>query len=321
MRSTPRGEVLEVPERAPTFKIQDRDDVREIRAKVTGKLLTLDRALEPALPALLALLDVPVDDVAWQALDSPRRRQLTLDALRRLLLREAREQPLLVIFEDLHWIDGETQALLDGLVDSLGSARLLLLVNYRPGYQHAWTSKTYYSQMRLDALPVESAGALLDVLLGDEPGLGPLKQLLVRRGNPFFLEETIRTLVETRAWRESEAGPPSRTRPPAGRGVPLRDRTLSGPRWPAPVDGGPSGPTTRSTGYWERAIASPVVHSTGGHSVPQPPQREMLRSLLLSAGGRRPRDPVRSWAAVLMINAVPPPAPAGMPRRSEAEPR
>jgi class 3 adenylate cyclase/tetratricopeptide (TPR) repeat protein len=181
------------------FKIQDRDDLREIREKVTGKLLTLDRALEPTLPALLALLDVPVNDAAWQALDPGQRRQLTLDAVKRLLLREAREQPLLVIFEDLHWIDSETQALLDGLVESLGSARLLLLVNYRPEYQHAWGSKTSYSQMRLDALPAESAGELLEALLGDEPGLAPLKQLLVKRGNPFFLEETVRTLVETKA--------------------------------------------------------------------------------------------------------------------------
>ena len=181
------------------FKVQDRDDLREIREKVTGKLLTLDRALEPTLPALLALLDVPVDDAAWRTLDPAERRQRTLDAVRRLLLREAREQALLVIFEDLHWIDGETQALLDGLVDSLGSARLLLLVNYRPEYQHPWGSKTSYSQMRLDALPAESAGELLDALLGEDPGLAPLKQLLVKRGNPFFLEETVRTLVETKA--------------------------------------------------------------------------------------------------------------------------
>lgn len=119
--------------------------------------------------------------------------------MRRLLLREAREQPLLLIFEDLHWIDSETQALLDGLVDTLGSARVLLLVNYRPEYQHAWGSKTYYAQLRLDALPAESAAELLDTLLGGEPGLAPLKQLLVKRGNPFFLEETVRTLVETKA--------------------------------------------------------------------------------------------------------------------------
>jgi class 3 adenylate cyclase/tetratricopeptide (TPR) repeat protein len=179
------------------FKIQDRDELREIREKVTGKLLTLDRALEPTLPALLSLLDVPVDDPAWQVLDPGQRRQRTLDAVRRLLLREARERPLLVIFEDLHWIDGETQALLDGLVDSLGSARLHLLVNYRPEYQHAWGGKTTYSQLRLDALPPESAGELLEALLGEDARLAPLKQLLVERGNPFFIEEIVRTLVET----------------------------------------------------------------------------------------------------------------------------
>jgi class 3 adenylate cyclase len=117
------------------FKIQDRDDLRGIREKVTGRLLTLDESLKPTLPALLALLDVPVDDASWRTLDPAGRRQQTLEAVRRLLVREAREQALLVIFEDLHWIDSETQALLDGLVESLGSARLLLLVNYRPEYQ------------------------------------------------------------------------------------------------------------------------------------------------------------------------------------------
>ena len=104
-----------------------------------------------------------------------------------------------MVFEDLHWIDGETQALLDSLVESLGSARLLLLVNYRPEYEHRWGSKTAYSQMRLDSLPPESAAELLAVLLGPDPGLAPLTQMLVKRGNPFFLEETVRTLVETGA--------------------------------------------------------------------------------------------------------------------------
>jgi tetratricopeptide (TPR) repeat protein len=181
------------------FKIGDRDDHREMRAKVLGRVLGLDRALEPLLPPLLALLDVPVEDQAWKNLDPPERRQRTLDALKRLLLRESQVQPLLVVFEDLHWVDGETQALLDSLVESLGSARLLLLVNYRPEYEHRWGSKTAYSQLRLDTLPVESAAELLAALLGPDPGLVPLTQMLVKRGNPFFLEETVRTLVETGA--------------------------------------------------------------------------------------------------------------------------
>jgi class 3 adenylate cyclase/tetratricopeptide (TPR) repeat protein len=181
------------------FKIGDRDDHRDMHAKVLGRVLSLDRALESLLSPLLALLDVPVEDGSWQALDPPQRRRRTLEAVKRLLLRESQVQPLLVVFEDLHWIDNETQALLDSLVESLGSARVLLLVNYRPEYQHGWGSKTAYSQMRLDALSTQHAGELLDVLLGTDPSLAPLKELLVRRGNPFFLEETIHTLVETKA--------------------------------------------------------------------------------------------------------------------------
>jgi class 3 adenylate cyclase/tetratricopeptide (TPR) repeat protein len=181
------------------FKIGDQDDHREMRDKVMGRVFGLDRALEPLLPPLLALLDVPVDDPAWQHVDPPQRRQRTLDAVKRLLLRESQVQPLLVVFEDLHWVDEESQALLDTLVDSLGSARLLLLVNYRPEYEHRWASKTMYAQLRLDSLAAESAGELLAILLGPDPGLRPLTQMLVKRGNPFFLEETVRALVESGA--------------------------------------------------------------------------------------------------------------------------
>ena len=122
------------------FNVNDRETHREIREKVTGKLLTLDRALEPTLPPLLALLDVPVEDAQWRAVDAPERRRRTLDAAKRLLLHESQLQPLLVVFEDLHWIDSETQAFLDSLVESLPTARLLLLVNYRPEYGHGWGS-------------------------------------------------------------------------------------------------------------------------------------------------------------------------------------
>ncbi len=183
------------------FQIEPGDDSRKIRERVTGKVLTLDEALRPVLAALLALLEVPVEDAEWRALDPPQRRQRTLQALRHLILRESHVQPICLVFEDLHWIDSETQAFLDSLVESMPTARLLLLVNYRPEYQHSWGNKTYYAQFRLDPLAPASADELLSVLLGSDPSLEPLKQLLIGRteGNPFFLEESVRTLVETRA--------------------------------------------------------------------------------------------------------------------------
>jgi predicted ATPase len=129
-------------------RIEPRDDQRAIREKLLGKLLNLDEELRPSLPAFLSLLDVPPEDPVWDALDGPGRRRATLDAVRPLLLREARVQPLLLVFEDLHWIDPETQALLDALVEGLPAVRLLMLVNYRPEYRHGWANKTYYTSCR-----------------------------------------------------------------------------------------------------------------------------------------------------------------------------
>jgi class 3 adenylate cyclase/tetratricopeptide (TPR) repeat protein len=196
-KATPYFPVLDLLRRYA--QVDDHDDPRTIRAKVTGHVLTLDESLQETLPALLWLLDALPDDSPFRALEPPQRRQRTLVALQRLLLRDSQVQPLLLVFEDLHWIDSETQALLGGLVERLPTARLLLLVNYRPEYQHGWGSKTYYTQLRLDPLPPASADEFLQALLGDDPRLVPLKQLLIERteGNPFFLEESMRTLVET----------------------------------------------------------------------------------------------------------------------------
>ena len=198
-KATPYGPVLDLLKRYT--HVEDRDDTRTIRAKVTGQVLTLDDALQETIPALLWLLDALPDDHPFLTLDPPQRRRRTLDALKRLVIRESQVQPLLLVFEDLHWIDAETQALLDSLVESLPTARLLLLVNYRPEYQHGWGSKTYYTQLRLDPLEPTSAAEVLQTLLGDHPSLAPLTPLLIARtgGNPFFLEESVHTLVETGA--------------------------------------------------------------------------------------------------------------------------
>ncbi|MGH8072246.1 MAG: ATP-binding protein, partial [Candidatus Entotheonellia bacterium] len=195
-KATPYFPVVDLLKRY--VHVEDADEPRTVRAKVTGQVLTLDETLQETIPALLWLLDVLPDDSPFRTLEPSQRRQRTIEALKRVLLRESQVQPLLLVFEDLHWIDAETQALLDSLIESLPTAHLLL-VNYRPEYQHGWGSKTYYTQLRLDPLPPASAEAVLDALLGPDPSLAPLKQLLIARteGNPFFLEESVRTLVET----------------------------------------------------------------------------------------------------------------------------
>jgi len=181
------------------FKLESGDDIRTIQAKVTGNLLTLDETLKDAIPAILCLLDVLPAGSAFRALDPQQRRQRTYEAIKGALLREARLQPVCLVFEDLHAIDSETEGLLDSLIDSMPTARLLLLVNYRPEYQHSWSGKTYYTQLRMDPLPPETAENLVRVLMGTDSSLRPLTRLLIEKteGNPFFLEESVRTLIET----------------------------------------------------------------------------------------------------------------------------
>src|SRR5262249_58047911 len=109
-------------------------------------------------------------------MDAQIRRRRTLEALKRLFLRESLNQPVILVFEDLHWIDTETQGFLDTLSDSVASAKLLLLVNYRPEYRHAWGQKTYYTQLRLAPLGKAEAEELLAFLLGSDNALKPLKR-------------------------------------------------------------------------------------------------------------------------------------------------
>ena len=195
-KATPYFPVVDLLKRY--VHLEDGDDARTIRAKVTGHILTLDETLHATIPAVISLLDALPDDSPFLQLDPSQRRQRTLDALKRILLRESQVQPLVLVFEDLHWIDSETQALLNSLGESLPTSQLLLLVNYRPEYQHDWDSQTYYTQLRLDPLSPTNADEFLKSLLGDGSSLAPLKHLLIERteGNPFFLEESVRTLVE-----------------------------------------------------------------------------------------------------------------------------
>jgi class 3 adenylate cyclase/predicted ATPase len=185
------------------FDITLEDDERKRREKVMGKVLALDRGLEDTLPYLLALLGIEDQPSSFQQMDPQIRRRRTFEAMKKLLLRESLNQPLLLIFEDLHWIDGETQGFLDLLSESVASARILLLTNYRPEYRHEWGAKTYYTQLRLAPFGQAEAEEFLNVLLGipvgavREPPL-QLQQMILDKteGTPFFMEEVVQELFE-----------------------------------------------------------------------------------------------------------------------------
>ncbi len=180
------------------FRIADRDDERTRREKVTGKVLALDRALEETLPHLFALLGIPSGDAGLNEMDPAIRRRRTHEAVKSLIVRESLNQPLIVIFEDLHWIDAESEALLSSIADSIGTAQILMMVNYRPEYRHNWGHKTYYTQMRLDPLGTENSAELLSAMLGEAAALAPLKSSIIERteGNPFFIEEMVQVLFD-----------------------------------------------------------------------------------------------------------------------------
>src|SRR5207244_11164937 len=110
--------------------------------------------------------------------DKPQRK---LAPSKRNVGRESLKQPLIVLCEALHWIDEQTQALLDLLADSIANARVLLLVNYRPEYRHEWSNKSHYVQIGLKPLARESAEELLAALLEDAIEVHALKRLIIER--------------------------------------------------------------------------------------------------------------------------------------------
>src|SRR5439155_6758565 len=133
--------------------------------KVAGKIVMLDRELEDTIPYLFALLAISDGDDTLAQMDPQVNQRRTMEAIKRIVLRESLNQPLMLVLEDLHWLDAESQKLLNLLVDSIGTARILLLVNYRPEYRHEWGNKSYYTQLGLHALGNDSAEAMLDALL------------------------------------------------------------------------------------------------------------------------------------------------------------
>src|SRR5215467_9199586 len=213
-KATPYFPLIEMFHRY--FQIADGEASESIQDRVITHILELDNMLKDTIPPILSLLGALPNEVhppapwtqfkevvdateRYRGMDPQQRRRYTFEAIKRVLVGESQRQPLLIVFEDLHWIDSETQAFLDSFVESLPLARIVLLVDYRPEYSHGWGDKSYYTQIRVDPLQPASAEELLQHLLGGNKDLAPLKELLMHRteGNPFFAEESVRSLVET----------------------------------------------------------------------------------------------------------------------------
>jgi class 3 adenylate cyclase/tetratricopeptide (TPR) repeat protein len=178
------------------FEIHASDQASNAQEKIDGKLRALGSEAPTHRAAVFELLALGVDDANWRDFDPVERRQSLQEAVIDILLREARSRPLCLIFEDLHWIDSETRAILDKLADLIPTRRILMLVNYRPEYRADWGRKTYFRQLPVAPLPTAIAHRLLDDLLGTHATLAELKVRLIEQtsGNPLFLEECVQML-------------------------------------------------------------------------------------------------------------------------------
>jgi predicted ATPase len=183
------------------FDFQLDDDTAKRRQKIESRLTALDPGLLDTIRYLNALLGIAEADDLVSSMDRSLRKQRTLDAIKRLLLRESLTQPLLIIFDDLHWFDAEGLDFLTLLADSLASLRILMLVNHRPEFSHPFGSKPYFRRLRLDPLEVDTAEELLSALLTDADELHPFKELIIEKseGTPLFIEEIVRASFENGA--------------------------------------------------------------------------------------------------------------------------
>jgi class 3 adenylate cyclase/tetratricopeptide (TPR) repeat protein len=177
------------------------NDSEAAAKRVRERVLSASPSLDTAVPALQALLDLPVDDPRWARLEAPEQRRATIDAVTGLIVAESSAQPIAIVFEDLHWVDEGTLAILNAVVDALPDHGILLLVNYRPEFADPWGARGWHVHLPLHPLGTESASRIIDDILGTDLSLLPLRDVLAERtgGNPLFLEETALSLIESGA--------------------------------------------------------------------------------------------------------------------------
>jgi class 3 adenylate cyclase/tetratricopeptide (TPR) repeat protein len=181
------------------FGLTERDTDRETRQRIAGTVLLLDESFRELLPLLFDFLGVPDPERPAPSMDPEARQRQLFGFVRRLVQARSVREPMLILVDDLHWIDPASDAFLAQLVEAVQGTRTLLLVNFRPEYQARWTSRSYYEQLPLAPLGADAVRELLDDLLGRDESLASLPALIHERtgGNPFFVEEVVQSLAES----------------------------------------------------------------------------------------------------------------------------
>ncbi len=180
------------------FNIEDTDREFIRKKKISDRIENLDKNLISAIPPFQDLLSLSVDDEEFRNLNPKQKRERSFESLRDLLIKLSQQKPLVLVIEDLHWMDKTSEEFMDYLIGWMAKSPVLLILLYRPEYTHQWGSKSYYTKIGLDQLGKESAGELVIAMLEDSEIAPELKALILSRsaGNPLFMEEFTHTLIE-----------------------------------------------------------------------------------------------------------------------------
>ncbi|HXJ35767.1 MAG TPA: adenylate/guanylate cyclase domain-containing protein, partial [Candidatus Eisenbacteria bacterium] len=179
--------------------VTEQDRPQTAREKIAGRLLLLDEGLRESLPLVFDFMGVPDPEHPLPRMDPEARQRQLLAVVRRSVLARSRRETAVTVIEDLHWLDGASEGFVETLVDAAAGTRTLLLVNFRPEYHAGWMQRSYYQQLPLLPLGSDAIEELLRELLGTGSALAGLVRLIRERtgGNPFFVEEVVRSLAES----------------------------------------------------------------------------------------------------------------------------
>jgi class 3 adenylate cyclase len=191
-----------------SFDIREADDEAEIIRKTDERTRTLGAEVLANLPFLKFVLSVDPGDPSVATMNPQMRRARTFEALRSLALASSVGSPLVLVIEDLHWMDRLSEEVLSYLIDAVAGQRILLLLTFRPGYQHPFSARPYSTELRLDALTDEESAALAGKMLDAERLPDELQRIVAGKaeGNPFFIEEVVKSLLEIGVLHSTDDG-------------------------------------------------------------------------------------------------------------------